>query len=100
MGRLNTGQPSIIWRGTVDEVFSHRDETPVGATVELKIFDPQPQPVEETATMILMRTWLTQDATDDPVQLQVASQETSEFKRNMNQPRKETASRLLYPEGD
>ncbi len=100
MAQLQQEQPSKVYRGSVEEVFSHRGEIPAGATVELKIFDTQPKPVEETATMTLMRTWLAQDATEDPVQLQAASQELTEFKRNMNQPRKDALSRLLYPEGE
>ena len=53
---------------------------------------------EETATMILMRTWLEEDATDDPAEKRAAEQQLNEFKRQMNQPRKETGARLLYPE--
>ena len=34
----NTERPNRIYRGTVDEVFSHRGEIPDGATVELKVF--------------------------------------------------------------
>ena len=33
-------QPSKTLRGSVDEVFSHRDEIPPGAIIELRIFDP------------------------------------------------------------
>ncbi len=36
MTQLNALPPSKIYRGTIDEVFSHRDEIPSGATVELK----------------------------------------------------------------
>ena len=98
MAQLQTELPSKIYRGTVDEVFSHRSEIPTGATVELKIFEPRT--TEETATMALMRSWLEEDATDDPAERQAAEQELNEFKRNMNQPRKEAGARLLYPEGE
>lgn len=40
-------QPSKIFRGNIDEVFSHRDEIPPGAFLELKIFEPKPQTGEE-----------------------------------------------------
>ncbi len=39
-------QPSKIFRGTVEEVFSHMDEIPPQATVELKIFEQNPKPSE------------------------------------------------------
>jgi hypothetical protein len=34
-------QPSKTFRGSVDEVFSHRDEIPAGATLELRVYEPQ-----------------------------------------------------------
>jgi hypothetical protein len=82
----------------VDEVFSHRSEIPIAATVELAIFEPRAS--EETATMALMRSWLEEDATDDPRERQVAEQELTEFKRNMDGPRKEAGERLPYPEAE
>src|SRR5689334_1778802 len=91
MAQLDTKQPSKIYRGTVEEVFSHWSEIPAGATVELKVF-------VETPTMALMRAWLEEDATDDPEEIQAAEEELREFKHNMNQPRKESGARLLYPE--
>jgi hypothetical protein len=36
-------QPSKIFRGNVDEVFSHRDEIPPGAFLELRVFEPAPE---------------------------------------------------------
>jgi len=39
MAQLDAHQPSKIYRGTVDEVFSHRNEIPPGATLELKVFE-------------------------------------------------------------
>lgn len=44
---MSTPQPSRIYRGSIEEVFSHRDEIPPGATLELKVFDPQPEADEE-----------------------------------------------------
>jgi hypothetical protein len=98
MPSLEIPQPSRIYRGTVEEVFSHRYEIPDGATVELQVFDTGPKVAEETATMALMRSWLEEDATEDLAEKQVAAQELDEFKRSMNQPRKEAGARLLYPE--
>ncbi len=98
MAQRQTSQPSRVYRGTVDEVFSHRGEIPAGALVELNIFEPKTGP--ETATMTLMRSWLEEDATDDPAEQQAAEQELNEFKHSMNQPRKEAGARLLYPESE
>ena len=98
MAQLDPQQPSKIYRGTIDEVFSHRSEIPIGATFELKVFEEKPGPQTETPTMALMRSWLEEDATDDPEEIRAAEEELREFKRNMNQPRKETGARLLYPE--
>ncbi|MCW3100039.1 MAG: hypothetical protein JWL77_5657 [Chthonomonadaceae bacterium] len=40
-------QLSKIFRGNVDEVFSHRDEIPPGAFLELRFFEPAPEEDEE-----------------------------------------------------
>lgn len=42
MAQLNSYQPNMTFRGTVDEVFRHRGEIPVGATVELRVFAEKP----------------------------------------------------------
>jgi len=36
-------QPSKTFRGTADEVFSHRNEIPAGAILELNVFEPAPE---------------------------------------------------------
>ena len=98
MAQIYTQQPSKVYRGTVDEVFSHRSEIPTDATVELQIFESEA--AGETATMALMRSWLEEDATNDPAEQQAAQQELNEFKRRMNQPRKEVGARPHYPEAE
>ncbi len=98
MTQLNTHSPSKTYRGTLDEVLSHRDEIPPDATVELKVFAEEPEAQRETPTMALMRQWLKEDATDDPEELRAAEEELLAFKRAMNLPRKETGARLHYPE--
>ena len=40
-------QPSKTFRGNFEEVFSHRDEIPPGAILELKVFEPQPETDDE-----------------------------------------------------
>jgi len=42
MAQLDPQLPTKIYRGTVDEVFSHRNEIPPDATLELKIFEHNP----------------------------------------------------------
>lgn len=97
MAQLDTPQPSKIYRGTIDEVFSHRSEIPTGAIVERKVFEEKPKAQEETATMALMRSWLEEDAIDEPEEIRAAEEELREFKRNMNLPPFEAGTRLLYP---
>jgi hypothetical protein len=46
----------------------------------------------------LLRGWLRDEATDDPIQLQRAQEELDEFKRNINANRAATGERLPYPE--
>ncbi len=46
----------------------------------------------------LLRGWLRDEATDDPVQIQKAQEELNEFKRNINANRAATGERLPYPE--
>ena len=41
MAQLDVHQPSKTFRGTIDEVLSHRSEIPAGATVELKVFEEE-----------------------------------------------------------
>ena len=48
MAQLDARQPSRIYRGTVEEVFSHRSEIPPDATLELKVFEEKPEASEET----------------------------------------------------
>ena len=40
-------QPSKTFRGNADEVFSHRDEIPPGAFLELRVFEPTAEEDEE-----------------------------------------------------
>lgn len=39
MAQPNAHQPGKVYRGMVEEVFSHRNEIPSDATVELKVFE-------------------------------------------------------------
>jgi hypothetical protein len=58
---------------------------------------PLSQPTVDTATLELLASWRTQDATDDPVDLRAAEQELADFKRAMNEGRAAAGEPLLYP---
>jgi len=42
MSQMDMPRPDKVFRGTVDEVFSHRGEIPPGATVELNVWEERP----------------------------------------------------------
>jgi hypothetical protein len=94
MANSEIEQPSKTFKGTWDQVRARIGEIPNTSEVELRIFEPKPQ----TATMALMKSWLEEDATEDPDEIRAAEEELREFKRNMNLPRKQAGARLLYPE--
>jgi len=98
MAQLDAQQPSKTFRGTWDQILAQSSEIPKTSEVELRVFDTRPP--HETATMALMKSWLEEDATDDPDEIRQAEEELREFKRNMNLPRKEAGARLLYPEAE
>ena len=41
MAQLDPHQARKIFRGTIDEVFKHRNEIPIGATVELRVIEEE-----------------------------------------------------------
>jgi len=96
MAQRDIHQSSITLRGTWDEILAHSDEIPRASEVEVRVFEP----AKQTATMALIKTWLEEDATDDPEEIRAAEEDLREFKRNMNLPRKQTGARLLYPEAE
>lgn len=96
MATTDTPRLSRTLRGTWEEILAHSDEIPRSSEIEVRIFEP----TRQTATMALMKAWLEEDATDDPDEIRAAEEELSEFKRNMNLPRKESGGRLLYPEAE
>lgn len=49
------------------------------------------------ATLELLARWRTEDATDNPEELRAAEQELAEFKRAMNENRKQAGELPLYP---
>lgn len=103
MTQLNTRAPGKIYRGTIDEVFSHRNEIPSGATVELKVVEEIPEESaslpdpQNEASIALLKSWIAQAPTE-PEAIRDAEEDLREFKRNMNVPRKETGARLHFPE--
>ena len=103
MALLDTMQPIIVYTGTVDEVFSHRDEIPTGATLELRVFE---QELEKPAVVLDEKAkaalaWLDAritegKAADEKTRLE-ADKEVEEFKRCMNANREATSERLVFP---
>ncbi len=97
MAQPEIHQPSKTFRGTWAEILAHSNEIPKTSEVEVRVFEPLPIN-DDDPTIALLKSWLEEDATDDPEELRAAEEELREFKRNMNQPRKEAGARLLYPE--
>lgn len=93
MAQLHIEQPFKIYRGTFDEVFSHRGEIPIGSTVELKVFEPEPQRNDETVSLIA-------GAPSDPEAIKEAEQDLRDVERNMNIWRKEAGASIPYPEAE
>lgn len=98
MALWETQQPIKTLRGKWEQVRElSRDIAPT-SEVEVRIYEPTPPAAKQTTTMALLQSWLDEDATDDPDEIQAAEQELLEFKRSMNQPRKQAGARLLYPD--
>jgi len=81
-------QPSRIFRGTAEEVFSHRDEIPSGAILELRVFEEereQEMTLAESLADLLEEASQVQRAKpicpDDPVKQQVAATVREKFRR-------------------
>jgi hypothetical protein len=51
----------------------------------------------DAATLELLASWKTEDATIDPEKLREADEEIAEFKRSMNRNRAEVGARALFP---
>lgn len=89
-----------IHEGTPRELAPYLAQNPEARfrLIEISQENEEPTPNRLTATMALMKSWLEEDATEDPEELRQAQEELDAFKRNMNAPRKETGARLHYPE--
>ena len=97
MAQPEIHQPNKTFRGTWAEILTHSNEIPETSEVEVTVFE-RTSITDDDPTIALLQSWLEEDATDDPEELRAADEELREFKRNMNQPRKEAGARLLYPE--
>ena len=81
-------QPSRVFRGTADEVFSHKDEIPHGAILELRVFEEEP---EQEITLAESLAALLEEAghvektkpiySEDPLKQQVAEAVREKFRR-------------------
>ncbi len=98
MAQLEPNQPSKTFRGTWDQVLAHSNEIPKTSEVELRVFEPQIPITDDDPTIALLKSWLEEDATDDPEEIRQAEEELREFKRNMNANRAATGERIPYPD--
>lgn len=95
-----------IHEGTPQEFASYLAHRPKGrfrlielsAEAEAPIKDDRLLDPQNASSIALLKSWLEEDATDDPEEIHAAEEDLRKFKRNMNLPRKETGARLLYPE--
>ena len=77
-------QPRQTFRGTWDQILSHRHEIPDTAEVEVRVYGPKPA---TDPTLALLESWIAQAPTDEEA-IREAEEDLREFKRNMNLPRK------------
>ena len=56
-----------------------------------------PMPEENAASIALLQSWLEEDATDDPDELQQAQTELEAFKQAINAERERAGARRIYP---
>ena len=102
-----TDMTQHILEGTPQELASYLAQRPQGrfrlielseeAEAPTKAASPLPDP-QNARSIALLKSWLEEDATDDPEEIRAAEEDLREFKHNMNLPRKEAGARLLYPE--
>ena len=96
-----------IHEGTPQELAPYLAQRPHGRFRLIELEEDTEEPAkagtllpdpENAASIALLKSWLEEDATDDPEEIRAAEEELREFKRNMNLPRKEAGARLHYPE--
>ena len=56
-----------------------------------------PTPNENTASIALLQSWLAEDATDNPDDIQQAQAELDAFKQAINAERERAGARRIYP---
>lgn len=56
-----------------------------------------PVPDENVASIALLQSWLEEDATDDPAEVQQAQVELAALKRAINAERERAGARRIYP---
>jgi hypothetical protein len=74
------------------------------ATASQPLVEPLPPPAdapteekENAASIALLESWLEQDATDDPHEIDKTHEELDEFKRAINAERERAGARRIYP---
>ena len=83
-------QPVKTYRGTWDELMSHRNEIASDAVLEVKVYNPEaiPQVDQENQALIdLLHAWREEDATDDTQELERRDVETDDLMKNLQASR-------------
>lgn len=89
-------QPRKTLRGTWKDILEHQDEISALSEVEVRIFGAPPAPDPSIA---LLESWIAAAPTDEAA-IREAEEDLLEFKRQMNQTRRDAGARLLYPEAE
>ena len=87
--------PQTIVANLVEANLPRLDVEQPAARLASRSLDP-----ENEASIALLQSWMDEDSTDDAEEIRDAEEELAEFKRNMNEPRKQAGARLIYPEAE
>ena len=97
---MNQNQPTKTYRVTWDELMSRRSEIAPGAVLEVKVYEPEPEPKissKNAAAVAQLRAWAQEEATDDPEEIRLAQANLDELMYNLNKNRIESGERPLFP---
>ncbi len=94
--------PTKTYRGTWDELMTHRAEFAPDAVLEVSVYAPKviESPViseKNAAAIALLQSWIEEDHTDDPEERRIAAAEIAELCDNLNKNRVESGERPLFP---
>jgi hypothetical protein len=73
------------------------DRRPATGTLQPDKCVQTDETAENAASIVLLQSWLEEDATDDPDEIRQAQQELDDFKRAINAERQRVGARRVYP---